>query len=288
MRYKIFVESQMSNTLTLGMKKYLVLGGEGFIGSYLVSFLRQNGNEVDVIDFKTDTTQDLRYLKIKKLSFYDGCFFLAWNVGGAKYLNNKTTWQEQYSDNVALIHNVFPQLAKSAIPFLFVSSQLAGSDFSPYSITKLLGEKYALTLQNAVIARQWNAYGAIEESDIKSHVISDMISQAVRNREISLITTGEEERKFLHLQDICDAYIRLIQHHIGGIFDVAAGEPRTILEIAEIIASRTDARVVPGKSIGINPKVVEIPPIPNWTPKVEFLVGIEEMIVLAREKYQPK
>lgn len=264
----------------------MILGGEGFIGKYLVSFLRLNGHFVDVIDFKSNPALDLRYLKIPNLRNYDGCFFLAWNVGGAKYLNQKSTWHTQYVDNIALIHNVFPQLSESDIPFLFVSSQLAGSDSSPYSLSKLLAENYALTFQNAVVARQWNAYGAIEDSGIKSHVISDMIVQAIRYRKISLITTGTEKRRFLHLQDICDAYLRLIEHHIGGIYDVSAEEPRSILEIADIIAIRTHSIVSPGESTGASPKVVAYPKIPNWSPRVDFISGIEQMIEEARRKFQ--
>jgi nucleoside-diphosphate-sugar epimerase len=267
------------------MKRYLVLGGEGFIGSFLVTFLRQKGNEVDVIDFKSNHDQDLRSLRIQGLSTYDGCFFLAWNVGGAKYLNQKTTWGSQYSDNVALIQNVFSQLAESQTPFLFVSSQLAGSDHSPYAITKLLAEKYALTLPKGVVARQWNAYGKIEEANVKSHVISDMISQAVLNKEIKLITTGEEKRCFVHLMDISGAYLNLIENHIGGIYDVSAGEPIAILDIAQLIARKTDSIIVQGIKKGINPKVEHFPLVPNWTPAVPFELGIDEMILQAKQKF---
>ena len=184
------------------MEKYLVLGGEGFIGAALVNFLQKAGYAVDSVDCKSNPEHDLKKFQIDYLENYDGCFFLAWNVGGSKYLSKRETWKDQFSENISLMHNIFPQLTKSGIPFLFISSQLAGSDDSPYSITKLLGENYARTFQNAVVARQWNAYGSLEIKDVKSHVISDMILQAVSGKRIHLLTDGIELRKFIHLEDI--------------------------------------------------------------------------------------
>ena len=263
------------------MEKYLVLGGQGFIGTALVNFLRKNGHAADSIDFKLNPKNDLKTLKIENLDKYDGCFFLAWNVGGSKYLGKRETWRDQFSENISLMHNIFPQLAKSGIPFLFVSSQLAGSDDSPYSLTKLLGENYAQTFQNAVVARQWNAYGSIETKDLKSHVISDMILQAVSDKRIRLLTDGVELRKFIHLEDICRAYLTLIKNHLGGVFDVSAGDFISILEVAQMIARETDAKVIPGIAIGNNPRFASSPKIPNWEPGISLETGIKDLIMQA-------
>ena len=55
--------------------KYLVLGGEGFIGRNLVHFLRSRGNFVDNVDIKVSREQDLRKIKLSNLTSYSGCFF---------------------------------------------------------------------------------------------------------------------------------------------------------------------------------------------------------------------
>ena len=260
------------------MERYLILGGEGFIGKSLKRYLQEKGCEVESLDIKTESNHDLRHMKIDGLSTYSGCFFLAWNVGGSKYLGNLETWHSQYSDNIALMHNVFPQLGKSEIPFLFVSSQLAGSDNSPYSITKLLAEKYAQTFSNATVARQWNVYGSLEKVDIKSHVISDLVIQAVKDREIRLLTDGSEIRKFIHMDDVCHSYFTLINSHLGEIFDVSAGEYVSILELAKLIAKKTGAGVIPGTVKGHNPNVKESAELPGWKPTVDLESGIERLI----------
>lgn len=263
------------------MANYLVLGGDGFIGKFLVNHLVARGNYVESIDSKSDAAQDLRVLKISNLTEFDACFFLAWNVGGSKFLTEPSTWQAQFADNVALIHNIFPQLIRTSIPFLFVSSQLAGADESPYSLTKKLAEKYCATIINCIVARQWNVYGSIEKFDIKSHVISDIVVQAIRTGEIQLITDGNEKRKFVHLEDTCRAYLQMIEgknEKNGKIYDVSSEKYVSILEVAEIVSKLTGAKIFRGQISGKTPAVSEYPTYPGWNSIITLEDGIRNLI----------
>jgi nucleoside-diphosphate-sugar epimerase len=263
--------------------KYLVLGGEGFIGRNLIHFLRSRGNFVDNIDIKVRRKQDLRKIKLSNLTSYSGCFFLAWDVGGSKYLNNKDYWNEQYQNNFALINNVLPQLEGSKIPFLFISSQLAGTDNSPYSITKFAAEQYCRNMSNATIARQWNAYGSIENLSIRSHVVSDFICQALKTNRIELSTTGIERRQFIHMNDICRAYLEMIFIGDGAIFDVSSKEYISILALAEMIGNLTESEVSKGKILGADPIVEELDWSPNWSPEIDLSEGIAMLLRSFRE-----
>ena len=260
------------------MASYLILGGEGFIGTALQDFLVSAGHSVSSIDFKNDKEQDLRYLTIDNLIDFDGVCFLAWNVGGSKYLTDTNTWPEQFQDNILIIGNVFPQLIRSKIPFLFVSSQLAGTDNSPYSISKQLAESYCATQPQAVVARQWNVYGSLEKFDIRSHVISDFVWQAVHNGRIQLITDGSEKRKFIHLEDTAKAYLRMLQHHQGQTFDVSGGQYVTIYEVAELVAELTGSTLERGSASGFTPTAREHPTVPGWIPEITLEAGITSLI----------
>ena len=260
------------------MGSYIVLGGSGFVGSYLINYLSNLGHEVVNIDFRDNPKNDLRCLSIPNLHKFDGCFFLAWDVGGAKYLGQKNTWHDQFTNNIAIINNVVPQLKSSEIPFLFVSSQLAGTDKSPYSLTKYLAENYCQTISHCAVARQWNAYGSIEKYDIKSHVISDMVVQAVDNNVIKLLTNGSESRKFIHLDDICDAYLILLNNHQGEIYDVSTKDYTSILFIANIIKDITGATIIRGEKEGVTPSVATLKEIPGWSPKVTIKDGVNDLI----------
>ena len=260
------------------MASYLILGGKGFIGTALQEFLISEGHLVETLDLKNDTSQDLRHINIANLPDFDGVFFLAWNVGGSKYLTDITTWPNQFQDNILLIGNVFPQLIRAKTPFLFVSSQLAGTDNSPYSLSKQLAESYCATQPQAVVARQWNVYGSPEEFDIKSHVISDFVWQAIHNRKIKLITDGSEKRKFIHLEDTARAYLQMLQSFQGQIFDVSGGNFVTIYEVAELVAELTGATVERGSGRGFTPNVRELSTVPGWNPEVSLEAGITRLI----------
>jgi nucleoside-diphosphate-sugar epimerase len=259
------------------MSHYLVLGGSGFIGANLVQYLLLKGHKVKNIDILDDQRQDLRYIQILNLANFDGCFFLAWDVGGSKYLSDQDTWKNQYKNNIALMHNVIPQIEKSKVPTLFVSTQLAGIDHSPYSLTKLIAQEWSLRLGNLVVARQWNAYGSIEKYSNRSHVISDFFTQAINRQKIELLTNGLERRQFVHMIDICDAYMNLIDNHLGSVYDVTSEQYISIIDIAKKISHLTGAKLVIGNVHGVQPQNTTIVRVPQWTPKIDIDTGLQLM-----------
>src|SRR2546421_12764359 len=102
----------------------LVLGGEGLIGSTLVSALRRKGHGAVSLDIQSGF--DLR--KPFDLAPFENCdrvWFLAWDTGGAKYLEARDQQHEQYKNNCEISLRVFDALARTRKPFLFVTSQLA-------------------------------------------------------------------------------------------------------------------------------------------------------------------
>lgn len=251
------------------MANYLVLGGSGFIGKSLVKAIQEESNTVDNLDFRDNKDYDLRFLKLNNLEKYDGCFFLAWDVGGSKYISSRNDWNSQFVNNLQLITNLLPQLNDSSTPYLFVSSQLAGINTTPYSLTKLAGEKYCLISKNSMIVRQWNVYGNLEDLNLRSHVISDFIVQALTTGVIKLMTTGTEKRKFVHVDDVCNAYINLMKNRLFGIFDVSGDEYVPILQIANLIVGKTTAKVEIGKIVIEDSNVGSFPVVPNRTQHID-------------------
>ena len=136
-------------------------------------------------------------------------YFLAWEVGGAKYLYRNDVQFVQLDWNLKLLLNVMPQLRESGLPFLFVSSQLAEECDTVYGVTKRLGEVWTKLL-NGVRIRLWNVYGAYEAPSERSHVISDFIHQALATGQIKMMTNGEELRQFIYIDDVCRAFEQAI------------------------------------------------------------------------------
>ena len=164
--------------------KILVLGSEGIIGNGLCKKLKTLGHEVSGWDILLGPEQDLR-ISAPDMSSFDFVFFLAYDIGGSKYLINKTT--SFINNNMKIMINTFDELEKSGTPFIFASSQMQNMDH-PYGTLKRIGENYT-TILGGLSIRFWNVYD-YEEVSVKSHVIPDFIKQFINTGRIKLLTDG--------------------------------------------------------------------------------------------------
>lgn len=264
--------------------KNLVIGSEGFIGKTFCNFLLDKGEDVIHFDIKRDTSEDARTAKLP-LKDIDRVYFLAWDVGGAKYLYKEDAQLGQLDWNISLLQNVMNQLKENKKPFLFISSQLAEEYDTVYGVTKRLGEVWTKLL-DGVFIRQWNVYGPIEEHSIRSHVVSDFVYQALHEGEIKMLTTGAEKRQFIHINDVCTAWHTALANNIKGKHDVTSFEWVPVIDVANIIAKHTGAKVIPGEKIGSTPLTPISGKISGWNPTVALEEGLINMIEEAKKIYR--
>src|ERR1044072_26172 len=98
----------------------LVLGGDGLIGSTLVQALTARGHKVTSLDLKNGCA--LREVSDEPFRESDRVWFLAWDTGGARYIEAVDRQHEQYKHNCQLPVRGLDGLARTRTPFLFVSS----------------------------------------------------------------------------------------------------------------------------------------------------------------------
>jgi nucleoside-diphosphate-sugar epimerase len=254
----------------------LVLGGEGLIGSMLVQELIGKGHEVTSLDLKNG--HDLRHVDDQPFRDCDRVWFLAWDTGGARYIEAVDRQHEQYKHNCELTVRVLDTLARTQRPFLFISSQLAGLP-TAYGTTKLMAASWSLQLGGKV-ARLWNTYGW-EHPDVRSHVITDLVLSGLTRGRVSCMTNGLERRRFIYKSDCTDALIRLFEGPAQSA-EIAGPEWITIREVGEEIARQLSVEFEPGAALGsevmIDPKEL----LPNWQPRVNLSDGIARVIADAR------
>ena len=166
-------------------KKILILGSEGQVGLHLKSYLKTKNYYVMDFDIVNKKNQDLRKfnnrLLISKIKKSDFIYFLAFDVGGSRYLKKYQNTFEFLSNNIRLMENTFTLIKKYRKPFLFASSQMSNMTYSNYGILKNIGEKYSQILDGLVV-KFWNVYG-IENDLSKSHVITDFILKGLKKKE---------------------------------------------------------------------------------------------------------
>ena len=187
--------------------KVTILGSAGQIGAYLTDYLREKGHIVVEFDVANADWQDMT--RIPNINLHDAlndtdfCFFLAFDVGGSRYLKKYQHTFDFIDNNSRIMVNAFQYLKRYEVPFVFASSQMSNMSYSPYGVLKRVGELYTKSL-GGLIVKFWNVYG-IEKDHEKSHVITDFIRKGFDDGVIDMLTDGQEEREFLYAEDCCEA-----------------------------------------------------------------------------------
>ena len=275
------------------MKKILILGSRGQIGSHLLNFLKKKNYKVYEFDLVNNNSEDLRINSNRKLLSYikkaDFVFFLAFDVGGSVYLKK---YQNSYSflmNNISIMKNTFEVLYKEKKRFIFATSQMSNMIYSSYGVLKRIGEDITKSL-GGISVRFWNVYG-IEYDMEKSHVVTDFITKALKKNNIPMLTNGVEERDFLYADDCCHGLEIVMKKYSifknKNIIDLSYGKYTKIIKVAVIIKNifkkkGIDIKVIRGKKDDQLQKNKKN--IPNtylkkyWKPKFSLEQGIEEVL----------
>jgi nucleoside-diphosphate-sugar epimerase len=221
--------------------KILNLGSSGQIGAYLTEYLRKKGHEVTEYDKNLGAQYNLCAIPstwledcIKKSDFV---FFLAFDVGGSRYLKKYQHTFKFLDNNARMMVNVFGLIEKYNKPFVFASSQMSNMSYSPYGVMKRVGELYTKSLGGKIV-HFWNVYG-IEKDMEKAHVITDFIKKGFETGDVSMLTDGTEQREFLYAEDCCEALEAVMENYDQldpeDNLHITSFEATSILNIGHII-----------------------------------------------------
>ena len=266
--------------------KNLILGSSGQIGIHLTEYLKSIGEEVITFDIVSDSSQDLR--KPGSLEEYiiqaDFVYFLAFDIGGSKYLEKYQDTYDFIDNNMKIMSNTFNSIKKYNKPFIFASSQMSNMSYSTYGILKSAGERYTNSL-GGLNVYFWNVYG-YEENDEKSHVITDFVKMALQDGVIKMRTTGIEQRQFLYGNDCAECLYRLATLY-GEInrevpLHITSFKWESIWDIANIIKEQIGCNIVAGIKEDTVQKDKRNEPnsyiLNFWKPKTTLEDGVKEII----------
>ena len=281
--------------------KILVLGSEGQIGSYLTEYLRDKGHDVTEFDVVNGEDQDLTLIPNPKLQhdirISDFVFFLAFDVGGSRYLKKYQHTFDFINNNTRLMANVFQWLKEYRKPFVFASSQMSNMSYSPYGVLKNVGELYTKSL-NGLTVKFWNVYG-VENDKEKSHVITDFIRKGFEEGEFEMMTDGTEERQFLYAEDCCEALETIMECYSDfkptDPLHVTSFRNDSIKDVASMIQGqfnkigKYDVRIKPGiakDNIQLDKRNEADNYIHGWwLPKTNLETGIAKVFDKIKKEY---
>jgi UDP-glucose 4-epimerase len=203
-------------------KKVVVFGGCGFIGSYVVQELIQNGYDVVAADLNTSEYIDHKYFK--KIDILDQGAVLS-VVGGTDIVYNFAGFanlDDAIANPIRAIElNVMGNLnileacrVHHVKRFIYASSAYAMSDKgSFYGISKLTSEKlteeyYKKFGLEFTIVRYGSVYG---EREYHNNYIYNLIKSAMLTGKIEHSGDGEEVREYIHAADVAKLSLKVME-----------------------------------------------------------------------------
>ncbi len=164
----------------------------------------------------------------------------------------------------------------------------------PYAVAKIAGIRMCQSYNRQYGTRfisvmPTNLYGPNDNFDLEtSHVLPALLrkfheAKAEDRAEVEIWGTGKPRREFLHVDDLADACMFLMQHYDESeIINIGTGRDQTVRELAELIAAvvgyRGKLRFDPSKPDGTMEKRLDISRLTSlgWKARIGLREGIEQ------------
>lgn len=269
----------------VNISKCLVLGGAGFLGSYIVDRLAENSHEVMVFDLNRQTDNLYKSDTLTRVRFQTGNFSndqdIKTALKGIEYVFHLISTTIPATSNQNPIADIESNIARSVrllelckdsscfkkIIFLSSGGTIYGrplvkpiSENHPtnpicsYGISKLAVEKYIFLFNQLygfdyAILRCSAAYGERQNLTKPLGAIGVFVKRALDKKPIVIWGNGETVRDFIYADDVASACILAMKNTNNKIFNVGSGSGITLNRLMRKI----------NNELGINP-VVEYQP----------------------------
>jgi GDP-L-fucose synthase len=302
--------------------KIFVAGHRGMVGSAIVRKLQSEGYTNLVL--KTSTELDLRNQSQVEFFFAkenpEYIFLAAAKVGGI--LANNTYRADFLYENLMIESNVihqsyvhgvkkllflgssciYPKLAPQPLKEEYLLSSYLEDTNEPYAIAKITGIKLCENYRRQhgcdfISAMPTNLYGPNDNYDLNtSHVIPALLrkfheAKINNSPSVEVWGSGEPLREFMHVDDLADASLFLMNNYSGVQFlNVGSGEEVSIRELAllikEIVRFSGEIMFDSSKPDGTPRKLMDGSKLSiiGWNCKIQLQEGLQTII----ENYQSR
>ena len=295
------------------MKKAVVIGGAGFIGSNLVDRLIDEGIEVIVIDnlstgkkeninpkakfIACDIAQTKMDFLIKQIEGVDVLFHLAALARVQPSIDDPIPFNEV---NINGTLNVLFAAYKAGVKkVVYSASSSAYGDaekmpqletdptnpLSPYGLQKYVGEQYCkmfsqVYVLDTVSLRYFNVYG--ERMLLEGAyclVLGIFARQMLEGKPLTINNDGEQRRDFTYVGDVVNANI-LAAHHKdklnGDVINIGNGDNYSVNEVVKMYGGQSTAGQKVLEPFETLADITKAKKVLGWEPKGNLPVWIEK------------
>lgn len=230
-------------------KKALVIGGSGFIGSYVSQELNSRGYDVVIADIvKNENLTKFHFIhcdissKQDIKSLFKNQFEFVFHLAGYASLKDSVNDPVKTIElNILSTTLILEQCVSTKIKhFIYASSAYASSlKGSFYGISKLTCEKIIEEFNtkynlNYTILRYGSVYS---EDNFYNNYLFKLVEKAIKDKKIVHNSDGEETREYIHCSDVSKLTVDVIENNdfINQCFILTGIEQFKRKEIFEMI-----------------------------------------------------
>lgn len=257
------------------MKKILVTGGAGFIGSNLIEALLERGYLVVCLDnLSTGSIENIKdFIGTSNFEFIEGDildFQLLLKLSeGAFAVSHQAALgsvprsiQDPITSsrvNIEGTLNVFKACVDNKIQRVIYAASSStygdsaelpkkeeniGKPLSPYAVTKLVNELYASVFQkvyglNSIGLRYFNVFGPKQDPDgAYAAVVPLFVNSVLSNKRPTINGNGNHSRDFTFVDNAVQANIKALETNLDNynmVYNVACGQRTTLNELLSYI-----------------------------------------------------
>ncbi len=248
------------------MKRYLITGGAGFIGSHLIKKLKKRKSKIFILDLKSKIFKNKKKL--------EGCTLIGGNISNKEifkkinskidvvfHLAAKTSTAESQKrpheckkTNINGTKNLCEWALKSKPKKIIFTSSMAVygkisknvnerkklKPISVYGNTKKIGEEMLLKIKNKgiqiIILRLFNVYGPQQDFlNLKQGMLSIYLYQIFKKQIVKVTGSLNRSRDLIFIDDVINALTLRFPKNNNIIANVGTGKPTRVIELIKKI-----------------------------------------------------
>jgi UDP-glucose 4-epimerase len=256
------------------MKRVLITGGAGFIGSHMANRLLETGHDVVIIDNESTGIRDnvpkgVQYIRGDVRNPDDLARAFSLGIDAVFHIAGQASTALSFDDplndlsvNIVGTIQVLQKCIEYRVPRLLYASsmtcyghpaalpikeEMPCRPISYYGITKYAAERYvhSTALRNdldfpfqVTSFRMFNVYGERQRLDNPYQgVMGIFIGNVIRGENIIIYGDGEQSRDFVYIGDVVDAWMNALDNPMayGEVFNLGTGSPLSINQLVDTV-----------------------------------------------------